>query len=99
MPPPFRHWELPSFAAIADKLDLQEWRRAGVLNLGGMFEWWWTRKVGDFEEASIADVIDLEFQMYQHHTKHDPRDKDDRTLRTMMYYECGFETIDVEILN
>lgn len=53
--------------------------------MGDIFGWWWSRKIGGFEEACVADVIDLEFQMYRHHEKNVHLDENDGTLHSMLY--------------
>lgn len=58
----------------------------GVLNMSGIFNWWWSRKVEGFNETCMANIIDLEFQMYTYHAKRKPNDKDDEILKTMIFF-------------
>ena len=57
----------------------------GVSNMGGIFDWWWSKKVKGFNEIYVADVIDLKFQIYVHYAKHELNDKDDGILETIMF--------------
>lgn len=62
---------------------LAEWDERGNINLKKLFAWWWDLKIDGSPETCIANMLDLEFELYRHHLRN-PKDHNG-WLRNMIY--------------
>ena len=51
------------------KKTMTEWQQQGIATFGGLFDWWWTETVEGYPESTVAEVMNKECAMYEHHSK------------------------------
>lgn len=78
----------PNITALEEyfhKVDFEQWKETGSVELRNIFAWWDAFKVVGYEETTIKQVAECEFEMCKHHMRQSDAIKTDGWLRNMLH--------------